>query len=704
MTIAQIIVATASSSTGPQHSETGTYIWNGQDYDGSNFVSTNSTGYPLNVVGGYTGNPTVGNGSWGGTINSYWMNFDNNGSTNNYGFYTPNLNQYDGWKVNYPTDPSFTVQLWFYPTTLGTVLVGMNENGAGPFLNNMLEINTDGHVYAQLWENSQSGSPLISTTAAVQDTWNHVFLQYNYSAQTLTMSVNNDTPAILTSFTPVVLPTNNNMAFLLGQNTANKMTTTGDLPFRGRMAYLKVVNHSVSSDFIDQRNWFYNSFTPPVYGNGSVGGSMYFNGTSSYLQVPITSTGLRFAPGTSDYTIEWWQFMNAAGSYPYVFSISNPDTGAMQLSAFIQSGNLYISDTDHLNVSFGIIPVTSVWTHVAIVRKNNFMSVYVNGVSINDPSIYNWPTNIANLGPTGAKFTIGAQADQGGVMRSGTYFSGLITNFNFINGLAKYTSGFVPSTLPFTVEAGVVTKMLLLATTEANVIYDTAASHNVLSNNSVLWSNASPYVVPYLWLDAGNNTSWTGDGTWHDLGYGGHNATFPNSVTYSASNGGILQFASASNQYAELPDLGTRTRFSINTWHNLTSLPAGTSPCIFTEKFASSVINYMVGFTESSTEIAGGFFAGGFHTAGSGTATTATWVNLTVTYDGSNVKMYVNGALYATTSFSATPVGNGTGSYIARRWDNLETIDGSIPVVQLYNYALSATEVTALYDKFSPRY
>jgi hypothetical protein len=704
MTIAQIIVASASASTGPQHSENGVYIWDGRDYNGSNFISSSSTGYPLTVVGGYTGNPTVGNGSWGGSVNSYWMNYDNNGSTNNYGFQTANLNQYGNWKINHLNDPSFTFQIWFYPTTLGTSLVGMNENGAGPFLNNMLEINTDGHLYAQLWENGQSGSPLISTTAAIQNTWNHAFLQYNASGQTLTLSVNNDTPAVLTSFTPVVLPTNNNMAFLLGQNTGNKMTTNGDLSFRGRIAYVKVSNTFVSSDFIDQRSWFYNAFTPPVYGNGSVGGSMYFNGTSSYLQVPITSTGLRFAPGTSDYTIEWWQFMNAAGSYPYVFSISNPDTGAMQLSAFIQSGNLYISDTDHTNVSFGTIPVTTQWTHVAIVRKNNYMSVYVNGISINDPAIYNWPTNIANLGPSGAKFTIGAQADQGGVMRSGTYFSGLITNFNFINGLAKYTSGFVPSTLPFTVEAGVVTKMLLLATTEANVIYDTAASHNVLSNNSVLWSNASPYVVPYLWLDAGNNTSWTGDGTWHDLGYGGHDATFPNSVTYSASNGGILQFASASNQYAELPDLGTMTRFTINIWTKLTSAPPGTFPCFFTEKFSNGVINYVLGFPTNPAEIAGGFFNGGWQTAGATPPITGQWFNFTVTYDGSVIRFYASGGLNSYTNFSGTPAGNGTGSYIGHRWDQLETIDGAIPVVQLYNYALSAAEVSALYNKFSPRY
>lgn len=702
MTISQIVMG-VSASSGPSYTDTGEYIWDGSSYTNSTFISTSSTGYPMISNGG-----AASNISWGGTKSGYVMRFDGAGGY----YYTPDLNSRGQWKINHTGDPSFTLQFWFYPTALGSALSFMTD-GNGVYKNNLLEIGANGRVYAQLWENNQVGSPAMSNTEVILNAWNHVYLQFNYNSQLLTLSLNNDTPIVLTSYV-ATLPLNDSMVFGFGATLANPMTVTPPTPlpsFTGDIAYIQVDNTTVNSTFVTQRSWFYNSYTPPVFNSGPLGGSMYFDGTNSFASIPITTTGLRFAPGTADFTIEWWQHQdsNGANTDVFPFCIYDPSLGNVQIMLRLSSsGNgFYYSDAGINNVYFGSVAnLRDRWAHIALVRKNGYMTIYVDGKAINNTIDYHIPSNITNLGPTGAKFTIGGQADQSGGVWAGTLFTGNLTNFNFINGTAKYTGDFVPSSLPFTVEAGVVTKMLLLTSSQANMMYDTAASHNTVTNHSISWAEKSPFLIPYFWVDAGNINSWAGDGTWYDLGTGGHNVTFPNSISYSASNGGVLQFTASSNQYGELADLGAMASFTINAWFNLDTI-TGFLPCIFTQQYQGGPtdINYALGFINTNSEIGGGFFkSSNWQTAGATPPTTATWYNMTVTYDGATIRFYVNGTLNSYTNYGASFVHQPLGSYIGRRWDNLETIDGKIPVVHIYNRKLSDSEIAALYNALSSRY
>jgi len=90
-----------------------------------------------------------------------------------------------------------------------------------------------------------------------------------------------------------------------------------------------------------------------------------------------------------------------------------------------------------------------------------------------------------------------------------------------------------------------------------------------------------------------------------------------------------------------------------------------------------------------------------------------TWVHLAVTYDGTNVKLYSNGTLDGTLSFSGTnntypPVGTGFdgNSYIgATNKTGTPSIQseftGKIDAVAIYNYALSLSQITTLYGSSS---
>ena len=216
-------------------------------------------------------------------------------------------------------------------------------------------------------------------------------------------------------------------------------------------------------------------------------------------------------------------------------------------------------------------------------------------------------------------------------------------------------------------------------------------------------------------LDAGNSASYPGTGNnWYDL-VGSDDATLPNGATYSSSNSGILTFNRSLSQSAHAASLGSAlTTFTAETWvkfNNLT-LSSGNATCTITEVYASTPINYTIGTGMLGNTVVwqGGYYggAGDWHLAGNLVPVVDTWYCMTATYDGTNVKFYVNGALNDTVASAVTPVSSGQGIHIGERWDapyyTESYVDGSIPVVRLYNRALSAAEVLTNYRANQSRF
>ena len=215
-------------------------------------------------------------------------------------------------------------------------------------------------------------------------------------------------------------------------------------------------------------------------------------------------------------------------------------------------------------------------------------------------------------------------------------------------------------------------------------------------------------------LDAGNSASYPGTGNdWYDL-VGSDNATLPNGATYSSNNGGILTFDRALSQSAHADSLGSAlTTFTAETWVNFNTLDliSGNATCTITEVYASTPINYTIGTGMLGNTVVwqGGYFDGSaWHLAGTVEPVVDTWYCMTVTYDGSNLKFYVDGALNDTVASAVTPASSGIGMHIAERWDAAflpqSFLDGSVPVVRLYNRALSAAEVLTNYQANHARF
>ena len=75
-----------------------------------------------------------------------------------------------------------------------------------------------------------------------------------------------------------------------------------------------------------------------------------------------------------------------------------------------------------------------------------------------------------------------------------------------------------------------------------------------------------------------------------------------------------------------------------------------------------------------------------------------TWMHLVYTYDGVNVRMYKNGVLKGTSPFNLFTSFDDNYFYLASIWGATNTFNGSVDDLKIYNYPLTQTEITNLYN------
>ena len=201
-------------------------------------------------------------------------------------------------------------------------------------------------------------------------------------------------------------------------------------------------------------------------------------------------------------------------------------------------------------------------------------------------------------------------------------------------------------------------------------------------------------------LDAGNPVSYPGSGTtWYDLAGTGITTTLngTSDPTYHTENGGYILFDPSAEQYGQTSNYITGlSRWSVEVWHYYTNTNTTGSPCIVTQIFSGSVINFNIGvMNDNRYGLTAGYFNGGWHATRSDyTLPSVGWYHIVGTFDGENVKLYVNNVLIDTVTSTNSPDSPTNGYRFMRRWDVGDYWGGALAVVRIYNMSLSAKQIT----------
>lgn len=225
------------------------------------------------------------------------------------------------------------------------------------------------------------------------------------------------------------------------------------------------------------------NFRDPISPASNVGSISFLGTTTSKLTTSGSSDAtLQF--GTGSFTIEWWQNLSsAASSFPRTFEQSGGPMVSMEGSSASRTFYFWsgVSFT-----SFGSITssLNNTWNHFAVVRSGSgvgSLRVYRNGVQIGSAA-----NNSTNFTATTA-INIGNRVSG----LASEAFSGSITNFHWVKGVAKYTGSFTP-TGPLSPISGS-TGLLLLASTSASAYTDSSGYNRTMIATNTSWTGSSPF-------------------------------------------------------------------------------------------------------------------------------------------------------------------------------------------------------------------
>ncbi|MBU6232208.1 hypothetical protein KGP36_06195, partial [Patescibacteria group bacterium] len=254
-----------------------------------------------------------------------------------------------------------------------------------------------------------------------------------------------------------------------------------------------------------------------------------------------------------------------------------------------------------------------------------------------------------------------------------------------------------------------------LSAQEVQQLYNTGSAGH--TNNSLVGpGNLNSGLVGW-WTFDGKDTNWA-TGKTNDISGNGNNGQMINLSTTTSSVGGRMGQALLFNGTSQGINLGYpstlqfdgKSAVSVSAWVKFkTAVPSGTATVLVDgETFTNSCINpaevqYLLD-TYFGNFSFGVCTSSNIWTTAQGLAPLAgRWYFIVGTYDGANERLYVNGALNATTAQTGTLTtlsgGGATGASIGYdSFRNGEFMNGIIDDVRVYGHTLSAQEVQQLYN------
>ena len=219
-------------------------------------------------------------------------------------------------------------------------------------------------------------------------------------------------------------------------------------------------------------------------------------------------------------------------------------------------------------------------------------------------------------------------------------------------------------------------------------------------------------------LDATNISSYTGAGTtWTDLSGDGYNATLNNTPTWTGGTSGYFNF-DGSNEYAVIADNAALrlTTFTFSAWviaDDVTDVGGDYLTLYDDRETDSSGNGFFLGIYDSTqTWMAAATSAGGFlhHTGStnySGTVVSpGKWYHIALTVDETNdvSTLYENGILIGSNTCDGYTASTASKMIGKQAYGNTRYWDGKVSTVLINDRALSAAELTYIFNSQRSRY
>jgi gliding motility-associated-like protein len=472
-----------------------------------------------------------------------------------------------------------------------------------------------------------------------------------------------------------------------------------------------------------------------------------FNGTSSSVSIPATPYN-----GLNTYTYSLWVKLSSLPVSGTIYSLLSIGTAAadqfISIATNPVSGNNGIGYSSYFSTGIpdryanGVSPTVGVWYHIALTRTTTALNFYINGVLVDTRPTSN---PVANYGSSGYGAVIGSRT---GTITQNT--NGSLDNVRIYSRDLTLTEiqqlyNEAPGDTVFA-KAGNDTTIIAGDSAQLNASGGTTYSWSPstgLSNASIANPKASPTatttyivtvtegncintdtvvvtvippvcnvctdVVPSGLIGCyrlNNNTqdgsSLNNHGTGTNLTYGADRYSKPQKA-------GVFNGTSSNVSIPATPYIGLNT-YTYSLWVKLTAIPAsGTLYSLLSigdgtlaDQFISIATNPVSGINGIgySSYIAVGTpdrYATGV------SPTVGVWYHIALTRTTTTLKFYINGILKDTKPTS-TPIANygvsGYSGFIGSRVGAVtQNTNGSLDNVRIYNRALSAAEITQLFNE-----
>ena len=207
-----------------------------------------------------------------------------------------------------------------------------------------------------------------------------------------------------------------------------------------------------------------------------------------------------------------------------------------------------------------------------------------------------------------------------------------------------------------------------------------------------------------LSLDAQNTNLYaTSATTAYDISGNYNNGTLTNGTKYVGDGGGSWSFDGTDDYIRVDSTILQDSGGTITVWFKpLIVPPTGFSAYIFSAFGSNSDRYYLVLNSNSSFSVCRG---NPIVCIGGGTYTLNVWYSLTMVWDSTNFSRYLNGVQQGiTTSYTASGT---TNTFIIGGYTSplgTQVLNGNVGQVQIYNRALTATEISTIYNATKSRY